>query len=441
MKGDFTGGIADAVSVKSAAGRSKVEITVGPFAGGHEQPVVYSGEQRPARQRFHADDSRSELAKTADIAPGGGNTPTHVDPQSIVGGTNVVMGSDVGQLPGAVTDAAKPAAGVSAKGQRGPPPAPDAKAVAAGIILAMRGRKSAPAKPRSSPMPTAVQPAGTAPSAGDDGRDAGSQDRVTMALPPASGDMDRRKTAMAAIGLPAALVAAGSIVDQAVWAKLAEVDAADPGDHAAAYVTRDDVHPMALWTMLCTRYDQDWLTWDLEVVKATLAADLGREPRDSVMNKIAAMQMLTRQPVEFYKDWHVFEKLCLAFDGQAPRLTLIEELSPEQMALGVSVARMVAKPDEFDAGLKKYCAVRLFDAGLMAAPPELGFCDAQLQTMIPGDQQPLRQAGLDVYTQALAGKETRPTAEDDPAFIQAARLLRIHAYVLDKIDDLVRQTS
>lgn len=357
-------------------------------------------------------------------------------------GVSSMSGSDVGHLPPPDT---KPMALSTAPETGKRAPAVNAKQVTQTILKTL-GRRG--------PVPAIAVPVQNAPGASGDLSDKqpanDGRDRMSMTHSGVNGSelhtgYSREKvgSVLRAVGAPSTLVTEDSILWLAACEKMAAVaDAGDAGD----YVTRDDTHPMALFNHLGTRYGTEWLDWDLEVIQQTLADDLGRDPATSTMNKIAALKMLTNKPERVYSDWHVFEKVAVAFDGASPRLTLIEDLSPEQMAFAASVMRMAA-PDprpvdgwQFSTDMNKYCAARLFDAGLVLAPPELGFCDSELANLA-SDQTELRKAAMSLYADALRGKEPKDIDQDQPPpdFVQAARLMRIHAYVLDKIDDLVRQ--
>lgn len=416
-----------------------------------EAMVQPAGASRGQGKRLFHDTTPLAEVKTAsaDISPTESaldlpGRPTSRHP-ALGGGTAPVSGSDVGQLPGPDT---KPMVQSTAPESGKRAPAPSAREVTQGILKALLG------KGRKGPVPSAPVPTPPAAAAKADLREAqpanDGRDRMSFTTSGVNGSelhtgYSREKAAsvLRCVGVPPALVGEDSVLWEAVSEKLA---AAMPLDEST-YIARDDTHPMALWTQLGARYGDEWLSWDLETVQQTLSADTGVEPSSSTMNKIAALQLVTSKPELAHGDWHIFEKIAVAFNGGAPRLTLIEELSPEEMAFAASVLRMIA-PDprpvdgwQFSRDMEKYCAARLYDAGIVIAPPELGFCDTELKRVVGQDKEPLRKSAMALYVSALAGKEPRDIDQDapPPEFVQAARLMRIHAYVLDKIDDLVRQ--
>lgn len=471
-------------SQRPAGAPASVVITEGPFAAPVSDPVAFRRHQMSTNETptagTYAKRARANEEGGAVVTPAGTGSRaapapsvkqasaelSPIDasldlpgqrlarPEAMRGGTAPVTGSDVGSIPGANTDpmvlSQAPDTGV-----RGPKPS-TARAVTAKILASIgkRTKGDVPSTPMVRPETQGalvdanildLQPA-------NDGRDRmsmtvsginGSELNTGYSREPASNT--KVGAVLKAVGVPPSLVGEESVLWAAVQEKVAAVAAQT--DDAAAYIARDDTHPMALFTQLGARYGDEWLTWDLETIQQTLATDLGREPSTATMNKIAALQLLTAKPAAVYSDWHLFEKIAVAFDGAAPRLALIEDLSPEQMSFAASVMRMTA-PDPrpvsgwtFAPDMQKYCAARLFDAGLVVAPPELGFCDAELQKLVGADAEPLRKLSMTMYLSALKGREPRDIDQEHPPaeFVQAARLMRIHAYVLDKIDDLVRQ--
>lgn len=353
----------------------------------------------------------AEKKADTEITPTEANLPEATRKAPLQGGGVTRFDNDIGNLPGPDM---RPMLMSTApeKGKRAP--APNARAVAAGIVESLRRRVPA------SPVPAAPVARGV----------------------PDDLSLNKISSVLRAVGAPPALVTEQSVLWSAACEKIASAgEEKELGD----MISGDDAHPVALFMSLGQRYGDEWLSWDLEVVQTTLAGDVGQEPSSATMNKVAALKMLVNKPDSAYTDWYAFEKMAVAFDGGAPRLSMIEDLAPEQMAMAASVIRMISGhtgvSQPFSPEMKKYCAARLFDAGFVVAPPELGFCDEDL-AQITGDPD-LRKKSLAMYAQALAGTEPRDIDQDLPPadFVQAARLMRVHAYVLGKVDDLIRQAQ
>jgi hypothetical protein len=397
------------------------EITVGPLAPGNN--VVARSSVRG--ERFFT--TPKTAAHEPETHPG---APLPVTTQNSGAPSQSLRGMDVETMPPATGIGPHSSTSAPGTGKKGPAPvpAPTAKAVSNQILATLKGKRG---KVPSSPVPQAPASAGAEP------------EKPKAKEPDAGRDMNRvampAKTAavLRAVGVPPQLVSEDSVLFAAVTEKIAAVSAVDVDD--SVYVTRDDWHPFAIWTKLASRFGDEWLGWDTETIQETLRQETGAEPSPVTMNKIAALKLVSSKPQEFGADWQVFEKVCLAFDGQSPRISLIEDLTPEQMAMGLSSVRMItAAPITFTPELQKYCAARLFDAGFVLAPPELGFCDAELQKMIPIESANLRKAAMALYGDALQGKEPKDV-DETPEIIQAGRVLRVHAYVLDRVDDVIRQ--
>lgn len=249
---------------------------------------------------------------------------------------------------------------------------------------------------------------------------------------------DKMDRVINACGLVRSMLSEDNVFIQAVNEKIASVGAeADE----FAYLSRSDVHPMALFSMLGQRYGDEWLDWELEVIKSTVTDDTGQEPSDDVMNKVASIKIVINDIDRIKSDWHVFEKVAVAMNGRAPRMVLIEDLSPEQMAFAASVIRMIEGQAKtaYSHDMEVYCAARLFDSGMVMAPSELGFCDKELVKLCP-DSEGIRKEAIDYYGRTLNGDDLAGVDQESAGFIQTSRLMRVHAYVLDKTDDLIRQT-
>lgn len=246
-----------------------------------------------------------------------------------------------------------------------------------------------------------------------------------------------------AAGLPSAHVGPQSVVRLGLMEKKAAVDeATEMGDDAALYLKRDDVHPLALSWFMASRYGNDWTDWEPETIKQSIVQDTNVEVSDIVANKLAAIQAVVKQPQKVMSDWHIFEKVCVAFDGNEPRMTIIEDLSPEALNFGkLCIDGILNGRSEPSPELSTYVACRLHDAGMVATPLPLAFADAELQKL--GAPQPeLRKAVLMRYAEVLGGSDGSPAPGEPEAInIQVSRILRCNAYALDKADDLIRQIS
>lgn len=239
------------------------------------------------------------------------------------------------------------------------------------------------------------------------------------------------------VGVPDEITSLGGEVVAGVMEKHAAL--VDAPDESALYMKRDDVHPVALGWFLGGRYGTEWLTWEMETIAKTVLDDTGIDLSDVVLSKIAAIKLATNKPEVVREEWNVFEKVCVAFDGDIPRVSIVEDLSPETMTFGVLCLQAMQPDWTPSQELKTYMAARLFDAGFIVPPPALGMVDKDLQKLGAVDQS-LRKAVLVKYARYLQDLYVAE-ADEDLVDIQVMRLLRCNAYAIDKADDIIRQLS
>jgi hypothetical protein len=201
------------------------------------------------------------------------------------------------------------------------------------------------------------------------------------------------------------------------------------------YFARGDAHPLTLAALLGSEFSSDWHEWEPETINETIVRQVGVEPSPMTMNKIMALKLIHFCPEKVLNDWHIIEKISVAFDGDTPSMNEIEDVAPEQLSHAFSIMKKLCKnkPSE---DVSKYVAARLYDAGYVVTPATLGFSDRYLKQMV-GDEG-LRKKVLAGYGKALNGRAPSPDSEN-PVDIQVNRLMANHAYVLDKLDESVSQ--
>jgi len=244
-----------------------------------------------------------------------------------------------------------------------------------------------------------------------------------------------------AIGAPDQFTAPGSLVWDGVLEKKASVDAADPVE-SAQILSRDDAHPVAISWLLGAMYGDAWTGWEPETIEQTIEQDTGIKISTVIQSKIAALKVVLNVPSRVSDEWHIFEKVCVAFDGNPPRMNIVEDLSPETMTFGITCIQQVAglawSPSQ---ELQTYVAARLHDAGFVVPPPPMAWSNDELKKM-GSDTTGLASKVIRRYAQVLAGGDGAAAhGEDEQVNIQVDRILRCNTYALDKADDLVRQLS
>lgn len=196
------------------------------------------------------------------------------------------------------------------------------------------------------------------------------------------------------------------------------------------YLVRGDVHPLKLVAMLDDFFGGEWRDWEPETIGASLAKEAGAQPGDAVMNKIMAVKIAFRRPDVFFDRWQAFEKIAVSLNDHVPSMSDTEDLDPDEMANAVTIVRKIAGDGDFSPEVESYVAARLYDSGMVVAPPQLSFADARLGELVRDDV--LRKKVILAYAQAVKSDGDISESED-PVDIQVARLVRTHVYVLDRL--------
>lgn len=196
------------------------------------------------------------------------------------------------------------------------------------------------------------------------------------------------------------------------------------------YLVRGDVHPLKLVAMLDDFFGGEWRDWEPETIQASLAKEAGAAPGDAVMNKIMAVKIAFRRPDVFFDRWQAFEKIAVSLNDQTPSMSETEELDPDEMANAVTIVRKIAGDGDFSPEVEAYVAARLYDSGMVVAPPQLSFADERLGALVKNDE--MRKKVILAYAQAVKSDGDIPDSED-PVDVQVARLVRTHVYVLDRL--------
>lgn len=204
-----------------------------------------------------------------------------------------------------------------------------------------------------------------------------------------------------------------------------------------AYLTRDNVHPLKLLTLLDDGLGGEWRTWEPETIRETIAKTAGVDPSDDVMSKVMAVKIILNRPDLFHDDWQAMEKISVALNDQSPMMGVVEDVPVEWLSNAVAVVQKIAGLGDFGSDVKKYVAARLHDQGYVVAPPLLKFADPDLGKIVDDDD--LRKSVLVSYSQALGASDLG--GEEDMISQQVSRMIRNHAYVLDRFSESRDQVS
>jgi hypothetical protein len=197
------------------------------------------------------------------------------------------------------------------------------------------------------------------------------------------------------------------------------------------YLARFDVHPLKLVAELDDTLGDQWVEWEPETIRESIIKQAGVEPSDDVMSKIMAVKVVSRRPDMFFDDWHAMEKIAVALNDQAPIMGAVEDVPVEWLSNAVSIVTKLAGVNDFGPETSKYVAARLYDQGYVVAPPLLKFADQLLGERVGNDD--LRKKVILAYARSLNASDL--DEGEDVVSIQVARMLRNHAYVLDRLDE------
>ena len=411
-------------------------------AGSSYADAVFEGSWRGARRATTGPlaewDGRDPIAKTAKVL-GDNNT---FDSTSSPGANRVVQGpdqsSDAKHGPGQTPDDARGEPLATQSRPRGGPnlgaKSPTSSSLASGApaTRAVEDRSQPQSYLRqkeSPPVPRDLYPAPINPvwtGSGPQGALNSDYQKVAEPLPIdaplADEDVDE---ALFYAGVPMQL-SPGRLLRSCAELALTKTASSD-----AEYLVRGDVHPLKLVAMLDDFFGGEWRDWEPETIQSSLAKEAGAQPDDGVMNKIMAVKIAMRRPDVFFDRWQAFEKISVSLNDHQPSMTDTEDLDPEEMANAVTVVRKLAGDGDFSQEVESYVAARLFDSGLVVAPPQLAFADEKLASLVKDDE--LRKKVILAYAAAVRSDSDLPES-DDPVDIQVARLVRSHVYVLDRLN-------
>jgi hypothetical protein len=189
-----------------------------------------------------------------------------------------------------------------------------------------------------------------------------------------------------------------------------------------------EASPQELLDHMMKTYGRDWVEWEPETIWRETRLEKAEDICIYNKNKIQAVQLILSND-RFWKEFPVFENVCLAFNNVPPRFDLMEEITPGQMAFGVRAAYDIrrypgantpGKDPVFSLEVKQYVATKLFLEGLVYAPPPLDFSQKRLDSI----------TGMGQLAKKISSMMHNPDspADETPEGIGAARAAAIYLY-------------
>lgn len=146
--------------------------------------------------------------------------------------------------------------------------------------------------------------------------------------------------------------------------------------------------PKELLEYMVARLGKDWIYWEPETLSSYIDWD-SIDQSEYNKNKINAIKVVLNNDI-FWKDWTVFEKVTLALNNVPPNFTVVEEVSPAQMAYAIRIAYSLrrfpgmntpGKDPSFNSEVAYYVATRCYLDGLLYLPDPLSFAQSKLNEM------------------------------------------------------------
>jgi hypothetical protein len=135
--------------------------------------------------------------------------------------------------------------------------------------------------------------------------------------------------------------------------------------------------PRSLAKKLTFYYDKDWLTWDPDVMEATLQEKFGDSFDEGQLEKVEATREVIRSD-RFAFEPLIFEKCLRAFNGAALSFDVWQPVTEEQLGYGLYVMRQLVGSgpigdDGMGEQVRGYVATILAQAPIAYAAPHFGF--------------------------------------------------------------------
>lgn len=144
---------------------------------------------------------------------------------------------------------------------------------------------------------------------------------------------------------------------------------------------------------------------------------------DHEITKIMCAKLVMRDLAPFF-DWHVFEKVVVAFNDREVQFDVTQEPSVAEIAWAVDEMRYIDSETPFGPEVEGYIAVAAWREGLVVLPKTLMFAEGVLMAQVSG-------YGRTVADQFAKGERNEATE------VQLERLKAIHQYVNDRHRKLV----
>ena len=201
-----------------------------------------------------------------------------------------------------------------------------------------------------------------------------------------------------------------------------------------------DTHPLVLDIKLMDQYGTNWFEWEPETLWREIMEDF-RAPSigDHVKSKIQAVKTIHISDWCFTK-WEVFCPIVQAVNNNIPDFEVLRKPTISQLFVAVDIMTFIRNDVQFSQEVQQFCAATLLDAGVIAAPVPIDFCqdeieDIQKERGIEFDPQPIK----DKYKQMLSVPIEDVELEENSVDVQVAKLIIAKDYLTLRRNQMKRQ--
>lgn len=199
------------------------------------------------------------------------------------------------------------------------------------------------------------------------------------------------------------------------------------GKVVSELVKQSHVKLMALYAYLNDHYGRRWWDWEPETIWSMVDGilDLSEENK----NQIQALQVVVNTDFAF-EEWHVFEKVGHAFNGNHVSFGELQPLEPDDAAWTCKALELIRPKAEYDDEVLAYIAACANNAGIACMPEDLfpKGCQEQLTRIVGGH--------FDADLCAKTGDALKKGLTPDPDTMvgcQVAKLREISEYVKEQL--------
>jgi hypothetical protein len=133
------------------------------------------------------------------------------------------------------------------------------------------------------------------------------------------------------------------------------------------------VDVLSVYEKLTDKYGEAWRDWEIETIATTIRQDHGVTLGDHAVEVIGALQAIVKTNMPF-EDWHVFEKVVHALNGNIVDFTQVQQCEMDDIAYTLKVMNALrpwGSEDVFSEEVENYIACCAKVSGVVFLPQDL----------------------------------------------------------------------